>query len=198
MPNLRVFAVAMLTLLLLTPFARAAGDAAKPKYYFKISNIQSEDKRIIPLAAELLKAEVETHPEFTTEIGTAESEDAQIAEIRRQGMLGYQVSMRIDTFKKEIKPPAPGRRDRQMAITVKLQIFGHTIPGQKMLFTGDGDASLVGDFSERLRDQEEQRFSKTALASAIKQAVSTAAAKVTNATLAPAGPSKGKKGKRKR
>jgi len=106
--------------------------------------------------------------------------------------------MRIDGFKKEIKPPAPGRRDRQMAITVKLQIFGHTIPGQKMLFTGDGDASLVGDFSERLRDQEEERFSKAALASAIKQAVSTAVAKVTNATLAPAGPSKGKKGKKKR
>jgi hypothetical protein len=36
------------------------------------------------------------------------------------------------------------------------------------------------------------------LASAIKQAVSTAAAKVTNATMAPSGPSKGKKGKKKR
>jgi hypothetical protein len=85
-----------------------------------------------------------------------------------------------------------------MAITVKLQIFGHTLPGQKMLFTGDGDASLVGDFSERLREQEEARFGRTALASAIKQAVSTAAAKVTNATMAPSGPSKGKKGKKKR
>jgi hypothetical protein len=198
MPNLRTLAVAALPLLSLAPLARAEGDTATQKYYFKISSIQSEDKKIIPLAAELLKAEVETRPEFTTDIGTAESEDAQIAEIRRQGMRGYQVSMRIETFKKEIKPPAPGRRDQQMAVTAKLTIFGHTIPGNKLIFTGDGDASLVGDFSERLKDKEEERFSRTALASAIKQAVSTAVAKVTNATLSTGGPSKSKKGKKKR
>jgi hypothetical protein len=195
MPNMRTCAAAVLPLFLLTPAARAEGDVAKPKYYFKISNILSENKKIIPLAAELLKAEVATRPEFTTDIGTAESEDAQIAEIRRQGMQGYQVSMRIEKLKKEIMPPAPGKRDQQMAISVKVTIFGHTIPGRKLLFTGDGDASLVGDFSERLRNKEEERFSKTALASAIKQAVSTAVAKLTNAKLAPSGPSKGKRGK---
>ncbi len=66
-----------------------------------------------------------------------------------------------------------------------------------MMFTGDGDASLMAEFSERLKDKEEERFSRTALASAIKQAVSTAVAKLTNATL-PAGPTKGKKGKGKK
>jgi hypothetical protein len=199
MPNLPIFALAALPLFFPAPLAHAdESDASARKYYFKISNIHSEDKKIIPLAAELLKAEVDSRPEFTTDVGTAESEDAQIAEIRRQGMRGYQVSMRIETFKKEIKPPAPGKRDQQMAISVKLTIFGHTIPGNKMLFTGDGDASLMGEFSERLKDKEEERFSRTALASAIKQAVSTAVAKVTNATLATDGPSKGKKKKKKR
>jgi len=199
MLNLRTAAVAMalLPLLSLAPSARAQGDSGKPKYYFKITNIHAEDKSIIPLASELLLAEVSSRPEFTMDIGTAESEDAQIAEIRRQGMQGYQVSMRIENFKKEIKPPAPGKRDQQMAISVKLTVFGHTIPGQKLLFTGDGDASLVGEFSERLKDKEEERFSRTALSSAIKQAVSTAVAKLTNATLAD-GPPKGKKGKKKR
>lgn len=196
MLNTRTSAVALavLPLVLLAPVARAEEAAAKPKYYFKITNIQAQDKSLIPLATELLKAEVDSRPEFTTDLGSAESEDAQIAEIRKQGMLGYQVSMRIDSFKKEIKPPAPGKRDQQMAISVKLSIFGHTIPGQKLLFNGDGDASLMGEFSERLKDKEEERFSRTALASAIKQAVSTAVAKLTNATL-PDGPSKGPKGK---
>jgi hypothetical protein len=199
MLDLRTSAVTMatLSLVLCAPFARAHGDSEKPKYYFRITNIQSQDKSLIPLAEELLKAEVESRPEFVTDIGTAESEDAQIAEIRRQGMQGYQVSMRIESFKKEIKPPAPGKADQQMAISVKLTVFGHTIPGQKLLFTGDGDASLTGDFSERLKDKEEQRFSRTAMASAIKQAVSTAVAKLTNATLA-ARPQKAKKGKGKK
>jgi len=186
-------ATALLSLLLLAPAVRAESPV-KPKYYFKLTNIQAQDKSIIPLASELLKDEVSSRPEFTTDIGTAESEDAQIAEIRRQGMLGYQVSMRIESFKKEIKPPAPGQRDQQMAISVKLSIFGHTIPGQKLLFSGDGDASLMGEFSERLKDKEQERFTRTALASAVKQAVSTAVAKLTNATLAD-GPAKAKKGK---
>jgi hypothetical protein len=199
MLDLRTSAVAtaILSCLLLAPSVRADADAAKPKYYFRITNIQSHDKTLIPMASDLLKAEVESRPEFVTDIGTAESEDAQIAELRRQGMQGYQVSMRIESFKKEIKPPAPGKADQQMAISVKLTIFGHTIPGQKLLFSGDGDASLVGDFSERLKDKEEQRFSRTAMASAIKQAVSTAVVKLTNATL-PAGPTKAKKGKGKK
>ncbi len=188
-------ATAVLSFLLLAPAARSE-TSAKPKYYFKITSIYAEDKSIIPIAAELLKDEVASRPEFTTDIGTEESEDAQIAEIRRQGMQGYQVSMRIENFKKEIKPPAPGKKDQQMAISVKLTIFGHTIPGQKMMFTGDGDASLMAEFSERLRDKEEERFSRTALASAIKQAVSTAVAKMTNAKL-PSGPPKAKKGKKK-
>lgn len=192
--TMRTSAVVVLSILLLAPLARAEGTGEKSKYYFKISNIQSEDKKLIPLATELLKAEVASRPELTSDVGTAESEDAQIAEIRKQGMQGYQVSMRIETFKKEIKPPEPGKRDQQMAITAKLTIFGHTIPGGKLMFTGDGDASLVGEFSERLKDKEEERFSRTALASAIKQAVSTAVAKMTNATLGTGGPSKGKKG----
>jgi hypothetical protein len=199
MLNLRTSTVAMavLPVVLLAPAAGAESDSAKPKYYFKITNIQAEDKTIIPLASELLKAEVSSRPEFTMDIGTDESEDSQIAEIRRQGMQGYQVSMRIESFKKDIKPPAPGKKDPQMAISVKLTVFGHTIPGQKLLFTGDGDASLVADFSERLKTKEEERFSRTALASAIKQAVSTAVAKLTNATL-PDGPSKAKHTKKKR
>ena len=112
-------------------------------------------------------------------------------------MLGFQVSLRITSLKKDIKPPAPGHRDQQMSIEVKLGVFGHTLPGNKLLFTGDGDASLTGEFSERLKDKEEERFMRTALASAIKQAVSTAVAKLTTAKLEDKRPGKGKKAKAK-
>jgi hypothetical protein len=200
MPNLRTTllgtaALAMAAMALSTTSALAA--SGKPKYYFKISAIESQDAKVIPLAKELLEKEVATRPEFTMDLGDAQSEDAQIAEIRKQGMQGFQVSLRITSLKKDIKPPAPGHRDQQMAIEVKLSIFGHTLPGNKLLFTGDGDASLMAEFSERLKDKEEERFMRTALASAIKQAVSTAVAKLTTAKLEDKKPGKGKKAKAK-
>jgi len=199
MPNVRTTLLgtaflAMAAMALSDPAMAASG---KPKYYFKISNIISQDVKIIPVARELLEKEVASRPEFTMDLGDANSEEAQIAEIRKQGMLGFQVSMRIASLKVDIKPPSAGKRDQQMAIDVKLAVFGHTLPGNKLLFTGDGDASLVGEFSERLKDKEEDRFVRTALSSAIKQAVSTAVAKLTTAKLEDKKSGKGKKPKGK-
>ena len=195
MLNMRSIALGI-SLLLTPALAAATEGSAKPKYYFRVSNIQVQDSKVIPLAKELLEKEVASRPEFTMDLGDANSEDAQIAEMQKRGMKGFQVSMRISSLRKDIKPPAPGHRDQQMAIDVKLAIFGHTIPGNKILFTGDGEASLMAEFSERLRDKEEERFTRTALESAIKQAVSTAVAKLTTATLDDKGP-KGRKGKAK-
>ena len=199
MPNVRTTLLgtaflAMAAMALSDPAMAASG---KPKYYFKISNIISQDVKIIPVARELLEKEVASRPEFTMDLGDANSEEAQIAEIRKQGMLGFQVSMRIASLKVDIKPPSAGKRDQQMAIDVKLAVFGHTLPGNKLLFTGDGDANLVGEFSERLKDKEEDRFVRTALSSAIKQAVSTAVAKLTTAKLEDKKSGKGKKPKGK-
>jgi hypothetical protein len=200
MLNMRTIALAILVLSAAGPAGAESDEASgkSPKYYFRVSNIQSQDNKIIPMAKELLEKEVASRPEFTMELRDANSEEAEIALLRKQGVKGFQVSMRIASLKKDVKPPAPGKRDPQMSIDVKLTVFGHTIPGNKVLFTGDGDASLMGEFSERLRDKEEERFTRTALASAIKQAVSTAVVKLTTARIEDRGPAKGKKRKGRR
>lgn len=200
MLHMRTIALAILVLSAASSARAETGQTSgkSPKYYFRVSNIQSQDNSIIPMAKELLEKEVASRPEFTMDLRDANSEAAEIAELQKQGMKGFQVSMRIASLKKDIKPPAPGKRDLQIAIDVKLSIFGHTIPGNKVLFTGDGDASLMGEFAERLRDKEEARFTRTALASAIKQAVTTAVVKLTTARLESKGPRKGKKRKGKR
>jgi len=182
-------AAAALALVLCSTKVGAQGPEQKSKYYFKVASIQSANTKLIPTATELLKAEVASRPELATDIATAESEDGQAALRRQQGVQGYEVSMRIESFTEEIKPPPPGQTEQKMAISVKLTVLGHTIPGKKLMFTGDGDASLIGDFSERLKDKEQEGLRRTALAAAIKQAVSTAIAKLSNATL-PSGPPK--------
>jgi hypothetical protein len=145
------------------PYRRCQGGPAKPKYYFTISNITSEDKTIIPLAKDLLSKEISARSEFTQDLGGAEGDAAAFAEMKKRGLRGFQVNLRITTFKQEIKPPVPGRRDRQMAIQVKLAMYGTTYPGGKLNFTGDGEASVVGEFAERRMESDVEGLTKTAL-----------------------------------
>jgi hypothetical protein len=195
---MRTTRIVSLGTFLLAALAVASPDLAwaSAKYYFKVSNIHTQDNKIIPMAKELLEKEVAARPEFTMDRGES-GDEAGLTAAQKQGMTGVQVSMRILSMKKDVKPPAPGKRDLQMAIDVKLSIFGHTIPGNKVLFTGDGEASLMGEFSERLRDKEEERFTRTALESAIKQAVSTAVIRLNSPTLDSRGAGKAKKRKAK-
>ena len=187
MPISRIAALAAMLTVTISLAGRARGDVAKPKYYFTISNITAEDKTIIDLAKELLSKEISTRSEFTQDLGGAEGDVAAAAEMKRRGLRGFQVNLRITTFKQEIKPPVPGRRDRQMAIQVKLAIYGTTYPGGKLNFTGDGEASVVGEFAERRMESDVEGLTKTALGSALKQAVSTAVDKMPTAKL-PEGP----------
>jgi hypothetical protein len=187
MPISRIAALAAMLTVAISFAGRARGDVAKPKYYFTISNITAEDKTIIDLAKELLSKEISARSEFTQDLGGAEGDAAAAAEMKRRGLRGFQVNLRITTFKQEIKLPVPGRRDRQMAIQVKLAIYGTTYPGGKLNFTGDGEASLVGEFAERRMESDVEVLTKTALGSALKQAVGTAVDKMTTAKL-PGGP----------
>ena len=191
----RLAALAAMFTVATTFASRASGEAAKPKYYFTISNITSEDKKVIPIAKELLAKEILSRSEFTQDLGGAEGEAAAAAEMRKRGLQGFQVNLRIMNLRREIKPPAPGRRDRQVAIQVKLAIYGTTYPGGKLNFTGDGEASLTGEFAERRMDSDVEEMTKTAVATALKQAVSTAVAKMSTATLPDSPRRKGKKPK---
>jgi hypothetical protein len=162
---------------------RAAGAESKPKYYFTISNVTAEDKTHIPLAKELLEKEISSRVEFTQDLGGAEGEAAALAEMKKRGLRGFQVNLRIMNFKQEEKPPVPGRRDPQMAIRVKLGVYGSTYPGGKISFTGDGEASVTGEFVERRKEKDVAELVRTAMAAALKQAVSTAVDKMTTSTL---------------
>jgi hypothetical protein len=179
----RVAAFAGMLTLAVSLAGRASADAAKPKYYFIVSNITAEDKTLISTAKDLLSKVISARSEFTQDLGGAEGEAAATAEMKKRGLKGFQVNLRIMTFKQEIKPPAPGRRDRQMAIQVKLGVYGTTYPGGKLNFTGDGEASLTGEFAERRMESDVEELRKAAMAAALKQAVSTAVIKMSTAKL---------------
>jgi hypothetical protein len=174
----------------------AQGQSSPPKYYFKVTNIIAEDQSIIPVAKELLEKEIASRSEFTQDLGGAESEAAATAEMKRRGLRGYLINLRVMGFKQEEKPPVPGRVDPQMMVKVKLGVFGSTYPGGKIAFTGDGEATVTGEYKERRKDKDVADLTNAAIGAALKQAVTTAVTKMTNTTL-PEGPRKKKKAKAK-
>lgn len=196
MSILRVASLASLLFLTLGLSGLAQGQSSQPKYYFKVTNIISEDQSIIPIAKELLEKEISSRTEFTQDLGGAEGEAAAAAEMKKRGLRGFQINLRVMGFKQEEKPPVPGRVDSQMMVRVKLGVYGSTYPGGKIAFTGDGEATVTGEYKERRKEADVAELTNAAVGAALKQAVTTAVTKMTTATL-PEGPRKARKKKSK-
>ena len=73
------------------------------------------------LAADALKAELAARPEWASDIGPAAAapgadRSALVAELNKRNLRGFDVTVRIETFKKEMKDPRPGGRLKQLAV----------------------------------------------------------------------------------
>jgi hypothetical protein len=118
-----------------------------------------------------------------------------LAELNRRKLRGFEVTVRIETFKKEMKEPRPGGRLKQLAINTRLVVIGATIPDAKMAFEGSGEAGVEAEVSEKRLEKDSANASKAALKSAVKQAVDQAVVKLGATT--PSGGSPKKPAKKK-
>jgi hypothetical protein len=169
-------------LLLLVPrLGEAAGAAQKQKYYFNIAEVRaaaSVDEATKTVARDALQTELARRPEFTSELGGVSGEEAVIAELKRRGLQGFLVTLKIEALDRERKPPQPGSRLPQIGINVKLSVFGTTLPGAKLAFGGEGEAGIQGEVPESRIEAESASMIKDAMAQAVKQAVDQAVAKL--------------------
>jgi hypothetical protein len=173
--------------------------AAEPKFYFQIKEVTAAadvDASVKASAAEALKAELASRPEWASDVGApGQDPTALAAELSKRKLRGFEVTVRIDSFKQEMKEPRPGGRMKQLAVNVKLTIIGATIPDAKFAFEGNGESGVEAEVVESRMAKDSAMASKAALKSAIKQAVEEANTKL-GATTKPAGGGK-KPGKKK-
>lgn len=172
--------------------------AAGPKYYFQLRDVKAGpavDPALKAYAGEALKADLAGRPEWASDIG-AHGTDAVVAELKKRNLRGFDVTVRIENIKKELKEPAPGARLKRLALTVRLSVFGTTIPEEKLSFSGDGEAGLESEVSEKNLAAEETSLAKDAVKDAVKQAVDQAVLKLSLGTSAPMNESKKKKKKK--
>ena len=63
-----------------------------------------------------------------------EDRSALVAELKKRNLRGFDVTVRIENFKQELKDPKPGGRLKQLAVNTRLSVFGATIPEAKVAF----------------------------------------------------------------
>ena len=163
-----------------TVAAATTAEAAEPKYFFQIKEVTAGpdvDPAVKTVAADALKAELASRPEWASDI-QATDQAALAAELTKRKLRGFEVTVRIENFKKEMKDPRPGGRLKQLAVNVKLVIIGATIPDAKMAFEGNGESGVEAEVAEKRMAADSERASNAALKSAVKQAVEEAVIKL--------------------
>jgi hypothetical protein len=165
----------------------------KPKYYFKISEVKvgkQGDAEIAKIAREDLEHDLSSRSEFTSDVGDAADGAALLAELKKRNLKGFSVSLRLDHLGKDLKDPKPGGRLKQLAVGVKVSVFGTTLPGEKLAFSGEGDAVVEAEIVEARLEQESLSLVKEVMPMALKQAVDQAVLKLSLPKSAPMNESK--------
>ncbi|HMF44284.1 MAG TPA: hypothetical protein VKQ32_26610 [Polyangia bacterium] len=200
-----LFATSLLAAATVLGAAMPAHAAAEPKFYFQIKEVTAApgvDAAVKTAAVDALKAELASRPEWASDVGVPSSASgpdraALAAELTKRKLRGFDVTVRLETFKQEMKDPRPGGRLKQLAVNVKLVIIGATIPDEKMAFEGNGEALVEAEVAEKRMAADSANASKAALKSAIKQAVDEAVVKLgANPAAAPGGGKKPAKKKK--
>ena len=86
-------------------------------------------------------------------------------------MRGFDVTVRIETFKKEMKDPEPGGRLKRLAMEMKVSVVGTTIPEAKLAFYGTGEAGIESEVAEARLAADTLSVGKEVIKDSIKQAV---------------------------
>jgi hypothetical protein len=170
----------------------------KPKYYFTIVDVKvgnNGDKDTARLARDLFEKELLSRPEFTSDLGGASEPAAELAELKKRGLKGFRMSLQLDRLSKALKDPRPGGRLKQLAVEAKLSVFGTTFPGEKLAFSGEGEAVVEAEVVEARAEQEGAELVKVVMPQALKQAVDQMMAKLSLPKSVPMNESKRKRKK---
>jgi hypothetical protein len=195
--GLLTLVVVPLVVVLLAPTARAAA----AKFYFRLGEVKvapnvgagagagagaEVDADLKTYAAEALKAELASRPEWASDVGTRENDpEALAAELKKRNLRGFSVTVSFEQLKKELKEPSPGGRRKRAVVNVKLSVFGTTIPEEKLSFSGDGESGVEAEVSDKSAVAETQALAKDAVKDAVKQAVDQALMKLSIGKSAP-------------
>jgi hypothetical protein len=158
----------------------APAGAAGPKYFFQLREVKAGPEVGADLksyAGEALKADLAGRPEWASDISAADPQ-ALVAELAKRKLRGFDVTVRFEDLRREVRPPKPGGRLKQLAVNVRLTVFGTTVAEEKLAFSGEGEAGLEAEVSDKRVEAETTSLTRDAIKDAVKQAVDQAVLKL--------------------
>ena len=176
----------------------AAGPKPKKPRYFLIFREVLEAPGVVtglkdsvkPLLVEALRQ----YPEIVLELPDAPQDpEALDAYLKKRGLKGYEINIRLTKLVKELKEARPGERRKVLAVTVGVSIFGTSFPGKSFAIGGDGESTVeIRVLKETPKDVDALKHDalKDALEQAIPKTLRTLEAGPTKPT-----PEKGRKRK---
>lgn len=178
-------------------------EAAPAKYFVVIRAVEESEgvhSKIVPEARALFAAELARHPELTleapTELGALVGGDPNAYKnaLRAHKLKALEVTLRILEVSGSLEPPKEGKPFRVLKRSIRLSVFGTTLPDKVMAIGGDGDAAIAAEIR---KTEEEASEGAKLLSEAAKIAITQAVDMTVTKLNLPAGGSEKKKSKKR-
>lgn len=166
----------------------AQAESKEPRYYFHVTEVKAPadvDPALRDEVAKALADDLAGRSQWVSDLGVGEDRRAQANELAARKLRGFDVSVRLHQVKRDLKENRPGVNTKRVGVNVRLEVLGVTFPGEKLAFSGEGDAGGEIEASERRFDGEARLLEKDLLHAAIKQAVDAALLKLSLPASAP-------------
>lgn len=176
---------AMRRLILLAALCTAS-PALAAKFYVVVRGVEDASGKGAEIKDEALsvfKAELASRPELTTVappgLPPATNPEALHDALVKRGIRALELTLRIMSVTQEVKPPAPGKQYRQLVRSIKLSVFGDSIPEKVLSLGGDGESMVATEIGGNANlDKEGKPLLVDACKEAVKQAVDMTVAKL--------------------
>jgi len=168
--------------------SRAEAQGKEPRYYFHIAEVKAPaevDPALREEAAKALADDLAGRSQWVADLGVGDDRKAQAAELAARKLRGFDVSVKLHQVKRDLKENRPGVSTKRVGVNVRLEVLGVTFPGEKLAFSGEGDAGGEIEASERRFEGEARLLEKDLLHAAVKQAVDAALLKLSLPVSAP-------------
>ena len=176
----------------------ALGAEHGPKYYFQLRGVEATvpmDGGLRAFVADALREELASRSEWASDVGATKDLDALTAELKRRKLSGFDLVVKVTGLKKEAQPPKAGGHLQHLVVSVRLAVLGTTLPGEKIAFGGDGEATYETDVAESRIGREGDALVEDAIRDALKQAADEAVVKLALPKSEPLNESKRKRKK---
>ncbi len=169
--------------------AAGSKSKSKKKYFFEVTSVTSKttlppalEKIILPKLEAEVKKQLVGHAQLVAALPDAPDPKADATKYRRyltkKGISGaYQVSVELTSASEEVEQ-LEGRSGQRLVVRLGVHMFGETVPGQTIGFTGDGSASIRQEIGKTLRPRDQEFTWQGAVELAVTDAIDTSLARL--------------------